>query len=98
MHIQCAQCHNHPTEKQWKQDDFRRLAAAFAHTRAQQIDDGKAMGIRRVMLIDAPPKKGPKFASARALAQLTPATLDGTDLAAGNSARTALADWTISNT
>jgi hypothetical protein len=95
LQIQCAQCHNHPTEKKWTQEDFRRLAAAFAHTRAQPLDDGKSMGVRRVMLIDAPPKKGPKFAAARALAQLTPATLDGTDLAAGENARAALADWTI---
>ncbi len=96
VQIQCAQCHNHPSEKQWKQEDFRHLAAAFAHTRSQPLDDGKFAGIRRVTLIDAAPKKGPKFATARELAKLEPIALDGTDLASVVNARAALADWTTS--
>src|SRR5579863_95574 len=47
MQIQCAQCHDHPTEK-WKQQDFRRFAACFTRTKVQQIDKGKIIGPRRV--------------------------------------------------
>ena len=32
VQIQCAQCHDHKTEK-WKQEDFRRFTACFVNTR-----------------------------------------------------------------
>jgi Protein of unknown function (DUF1549)/Protein of unknown function (DUF1553) len=97
VQVQCAQCHDHPSEK-WKQDDFRGLAAAFARLRPRPLDEGK-MGIRRVILEDGPPRKGPKLAMARELAALPARALDGTALdgdAAGRTARTALAEWTTS--
>lgn len=38
VQIQCAQCHDHKTEK-WKTEDFRRFAACFAKTRTQEVGD-----------------------------------------------------------
>jgi hypothetical protein len=33
MQIQCAQCHDHPYDKRWKQEDFYGLVAYFARTK-----------------------------------------------------------------
>jgi hypothetical protein len=61
VQIQCAQCHDHKTEK-WKQDDFRRWASAFLHVRPAKVDKGKAMGmVRRVELVDVD-RVAPRFA------------------------------------
>jgi hypothetical protein len=80
VQIQCAQCHDHPTEK-WKQDDFKKLTAAFARIRGRPLDDVKA-GVRRLDVEDLPlPKKNKNPAAA----------LDGTPIAD----RGALADWTV---
>jgi hypothetical protein len=35
LQIQCAQCHDHPYDPRWKQDDFYGLVAFFARTRAR---------------------------------------------------------------
>ena len=40
VQIQCAQCHDHKTEK-WTQKDFQSFAAAFVRTRLVPIDGGK---------------------------------------------------------
>jgi hypothetical protein len=79
LSIQCAQCHDHPTEK-WKQDDFKKLTAAFARIRPRPIDDVKG-GVRRLDVEDvpAPKKKNPA------------AALDGTPIVD----RAALAEWTV---
>jgi hypothetical protein len=95
VQIQCAQCHDHKTEK-WKQDDFRRFASAFLHHRVEQIDRGKPMGnIRRVDLADVG-KVGPRFAKnadVAPIAQAKATALDGTDLEKGDGTRKALAAW-----
>ena len=39
VQIQCAQCHDHKTEK-WTQGDFQSFAAAFARTRPVPLDPG----------------------------------------------------------
>ena len=60
VQIQCAQCHDHPSEK-WKQDDFRSLAACFARTGPVPLDDkqkGMKQATRKVELRDQP---GPTF-------------------------------------
>jgi hypothetical protein len=49
VQIQCAQCHDHPSEK-WKQEDFRNLTAAFARIRSRPLESAK--GIRRVVVED----------------------------------------------
>jgi hypothetical protein len=97
VQIQCAQCHDHPSEK-WKQDDFRSLAACFART-GPLVDGPRppAGTIRRVELRDQP---GPTFgggkqADLRLIALSTPRALDGTDFSAAANRRTALADWLV---
>ena len=37
VQIQCAQCHDHKTEK-WKQEDFRRFTACFVNARPRPVD------------------------------------------------------------
>jgi hypothetical protein len=95
VQIQCAQCHDHKTEK-WKQDDYRRFASAFLHHRVEQIDRGKPMGnIRRVEVVDLG-KVGQRFAKnadVAPIAQSKATALDGTDLEKGEGTRKALAAW-----
>ena len=95
VQIQCAQCHDHKTEK-WKQEDYRRFASAFLHHRADPIDKGKPMGnIKRVELVDLA-KVGPRFTKGADVAPIALAkatALDGTDLDKGAGTRKALAAW-----
>jgi hypothetical protein len=84
VQIQCAQCHDHPYEK-WQQEDFRRLAACFARTRMEPLED-KARGVvRRVELRD----EGKPNSNA------PPRALDGSDFSAAANRRVALAEWLI---
>ena len=39
VQIQCAQCHDHLYETDWKQSDFRGMAAFFATTRVQRVPE-----------------------------------------------------------
>ncbi|HZS39752.1 MAG TPA: DUF1549 domain-containing protein [Polyangia bacterium] len=96
VQIQCAQCHDHPSEK-WKQDDFRRLAACFARTGMTPLDDGKQPGIRRVELHDTlvPSFGGPKKSELREIADAKPTALDGSDFSTAPSRRKALAAWIV---
>ncbi|MDR3636842.1 MAG: DUF1549 domain-containing protein [Isosphaeraceae bacterium] len=40
IQIQCAQCHDHPTDS-WKREQFHEFAAFFAGARVRQVGDGK---------------------------------------------------------
>lgn len=95
VQIQCAQCHDHKTEK-WKQDDYRRFASAFLHQKADPIDRGKPMGnIKRVDLVDLA-RVAPRFAKnadVAPIALVKATALDGTDLDKGEATRKALAAW-----
>lgn len=95
VQIQCAQCHDHKTEK-WKQTDFQAFAAAFVRTRFVPIDSGRAMGaVGRVEVRDIA-RPAPRFAKMTDLEpidQARPTALDGTDLGDGPGVRTALAKW-----
>ncbi len=99
VQIQCAQCHDHKTEK-WTQKDFQAFAAAFVRTRLTPVD-GKAMGpnkgtVRRVDLSDLgrpAPRFAKKMAEVDAITQARPAAIDGTDLGDGDGVRAALAQW-----
>jgi hypothetical protein len=95
VQIQCAQCHDHKTEK-WKQDDFRRFASAFLHHRVDPIARGKAMGnMKRVEVVDLG-KVGNRFAKnadVAPIATVKATALDGTDLEKGDGTRKALATW-----
>jgi len=91
VQIQCAQCHDHKTEK-WTQTDFRRFAACFARTRT---DQGKVMGLRRAMVVDIgrPLPRFVKNADLAPIVEAEPATLDGADLGSAPDVRRALATW-----
>lgn len=101
VQIQCAQCHDHPSEK-WKQDDFRSLAACFARTGPVPLDErpkgaGALQRVRRIELRDQPGPTfggGPKAMSdLRLIALAPPRALDGTDFSTADNRRAALADW-----
>jgi hypothetical protein len=98
VQIQCAQCHDHKTEK-WTQKDFQAFAAAFVRTRLTPVD-GKHVGakgtVRRVDLTDLgrpAPRFAKKMADVDAIAKARPAAIDGTDLGDGDGVRAALARW-----
>jgi hypothetical protein len=95
VQIQCAQCHDHKTEK-WKQEDFRRLTACFMEARPVPLDQGKVMGIRRVDLRDVyrPFVGGKRLMAGRSEYLNSPPTaLDGTDFSNSPNRRQALAAW-----
>lgn len=94
VQIQCAQCHDHKTEK-WKQDDFRRFASGFLHSRIDPLETKEKGLVRRVDLVDLP-RVAPRFAKNAEVAPIAAAkatALDGTDLAKGEGTRAALATW-----
>jgi uncharacterized protein DUF1549/uncharacterized protein DUF1553 len=94
VQIQCAQCHDHPSEK-WKQDDFRSLAACFARTGPTPLEEKPKGIVRRVELRDQP---GPTFGGTpdlRLIALAPPRALDRTDFSAADNRRVALADWMV---
>jgi hypothetical protein len=98
VQIQCAQCHDHKTEK-WKQEDFQSLASCFMRTRAEVIDKGALMGnIRRIDVVDIgrPLPRHVKNPSLAPFATAVPRALDGTDLSQAPDARQALAAWMTS--
>ena len=99
VQIQCAQCHDHKTEK-WTQKDFQSFAATFMQTRLERIDQGKPMGmVRRVDVFDLG-RTAPRYAKLamkapelEAIAKSQPAALDGTNLGDGEGVRAAFARW-----
>jgi hypothetical protein len=97
VQIQCAQCHDHKTEK-WKQDDFRKLTAAFMHAEVEALDKGQTKGIRRVEVSDSAriPNRFVKNAELGPIAAATPTTLDGTVIDKGKETRKELAAWMTS--
>jgi hypothetical protein len=93
VQLQCAECHDHPTEK-WKQSDFRSFTSAFMQVDGRRIGSGRMMGVRPMEIGDAAEvnprmrrrmrKTGYGKDEAKAL--------DGTTLA-GDNPRQALAEW-----
>jgi len=100
VQIQCAQCHDHKTEK-WKQADFRSFTANFINTRSKQIDVGMVKGgIRRVDLEDVNrpfQPRGKKAVSIADYAAASPAALDGTDFSGVANRRQSLASWMVAD-
>ncbi|HEY2746194.1 MAG TPA: DUF1549 and DUF1553 domain-containing protein [Polyangia bacterium] len=94
VQIQCAQCHDHPSEK-WKQDDFRSLAACFARTGPVLLEDKMKGQTRKVELRDQPGPTfgGPKTPDLRLIALAPPRALDGTDFSNADNRRAAFAAW-----
>jgi hypothetical protein len=98
VQIQCAQCHDHKTEK-WKQTDFRDFAAIFNRTKPQLLDNPKAaMGTRKIAVVDVDhPVRGGKMAppDIALYLQAPPHALDGTDFSNAPNRRVAFAKWLI---
>lgn len=98
VQIQCAECHDHKTEK-WKQDDFRSFASAFFHQRAVPLDPKKNMGVQKRFEISDLDRVAPRFAKnpeLESIARSKARALDGTDLEKGKDTRKALAEWMTS--
>jgi hypothetical protein len=99
VQIQCAQCHDHKTEK-WTMSDFEKLTACFMQAKAMPVDKGKPMGqTKRIDVEDVakPTAKGPmakgKGGMYKEYQDAVPAALDGTDLSQAENRRVALATW-----
>jgi hypothetical protein len=97
VQIQCAQCHDHKTEK-WKQEDFRDFASCFVRARTEVLDKGKMGGRKRVDVVDIgrPLPRFLKNPELAVFAQAAPRALDGTDLSKSPDPRQALAAWMTS--
>jgi hypothetical protein len=100
VQIQCAQCHDHKTEK-WTQDDFRSFAACFAGVQAVPAGEKVKGGVRAVEVRDRDrPRrikaKNPDREALQAIAAATPKALDGSDLSGSENRRQALAAWMTS--
>lgn len=95
LQIQCAQCHDHKTEK-WTQGDFRAFTSCFAQVRMEQLEKGPIAGtVRRMALTDVPKVAfpGANQEELKPLLNARPAALDGSDLSAAPERRRALAKW-----
>lgn len=96
VQIQCAQCHDHKTEK-WKTADFLGLAASYAKTKADVVEE-KQGGTKRLDVNDRP-KLVARKKDGVDIGGVAPKALDGTNLEpkdSSKSRREALADWMIS--
>ena len=101
VQIQCAQCHDHKTEK-WKQDDFKQFAACFSKTWPTYVEKPAMLttvvGVFRMELKDrliVPPvdKYEQAFGSYKDYVDVTPKLLDGPELRTWGSRRKVVADW-----
>jgi hypothetical protein len=98
VQIQCAQCHDHKTEK-WTQQDFQSFANAFARTRLVRVDDAKMPAkVQRIDVrdLDRPAPRFAKTPDFGPIARAKPSTLDGTDLSNAPNVRAAMAAWMTS--
>jgi hypothetical protein len=94
VQIQCAQCHDHKTEK-WKQSDFQSFAAAFTRTRFVPLDDRGKGDVKRIEVrdLDRPAPRFAKMGDLELIEKAQPKALDGTALGGGTTVRAALAKW-----
>jgi hypothetical protein len=92
VQIQCAQCHDHKTEK-WKKDDFQKFAACFMRAQTLPLDGAMAKGLRRALVrdIDRPLPRFMRDPELAAIGRATPTALDGTAMQ-GNP-REAITKW-----
>ncbi len=92
VQIQCAQCHDHKTEK-WTQQDFRKFAACFMRAQTLPIDGPMMKGIKRALVrdIDRPLPRFMRDADLQMIGRAAPTALDGTEMT-GN-VRESVAKW-----
>ena len=57
IQIQCANCHDHPSDK-WTREDFHQLAAFFPRLRVQPVRDGDRPLSFEVASFNPPPRRG----------------------------------------
>lgn len=96
VQIQCAQCHDHKTEK-WTRDDFRGMAASFAYFKPEPRErEKKQVDVFEVKSIEKPARRLEKNADTSAYTKVAPRALDGTDLSKTGDPRRALAAWITS--
>ncbi len=96
VQIQCAQCHDHKTEK-WKQQDFQKFAACFMRAQTLPLDGPMMKGLKRALVrdIDRPLPRFMRDADLQPIGRAAPTALDGTAMT-GN-VRDAIAHWMTSN-
>jgi len=96
VQIQCAQCHDHKTEK-WKTEDFQKLAACFMQTRGELVDREGRQKRFDVVDVDKVPR-GPARKNPMMAPYITakPGAIDGTDFSASPNRRQALGSWLTS--
>jgi len=94
VQIQCAQCHDHKTEK-WTQADFRGLSAVFTRMNIKPVDRTKGeLPILELASADKPARRLMKKNEDFALfAKTAPRALDGTGLPSDDGARKGFATW-----
>lgn len=98
LQIQCAQCHDHKTEK-WTKKDFQQYTAYFAKTYPSYFDKSLILGIPRLEVKDrlfAPPTSGKLemyFSSYKEYVGATPKLLEGKEMSGYGKRREELAKW-----
>ncbi len=92
VQIQCAQCHDHKTEK-WKQQDFQKFAACFMRAQTVPLDAPMMKGLKRALVrdIDRPLPRFMRDADLALIGRAAPTALDGT--AMQGTPREAIAKW-----
>jgi hypothetical protein len=98
VQLQCAQCHDHKTEK-WTQEDYKQFTAFFTKTWPTYFDKGGVLGTTRVEvnehLFVAPitARNEQYMASYKDYVKSTPKLLDGHAVNTFGSRRKELAKW-----
>jgi hypothetical protein len=98
VQLQCAQCHDHKTEK-WKQEDYRQFTAFFVKTWPRYFDNGQQLGIARIDVNEhlfVPPitKRNEQYlASYKEYVGAKPKLLNGQEVSVWGSRRKELAEW-----
>ncbi len=92
MQIQCAQCHDHKTEK-WKQQDFQKFAACFMRAQTLPLDGPMMKGLKRALVrdIDRPLPRFMREADLQPIGRAAPTALDGTAMT--GTVRESIATW-----
>lgn len=92
VQIQCAQCHDHKTEK-WTQKDFRQFAACFMRAQTLPLDGLMQKGQKRAIVrdIDRPLPRFMRNPDLVDIGRAEPTALDGTPMT--DDPRESIAKW-----
>src|SRR5262245_26621541 len=98
VQLQCAQCHDHKTEK-WTQEDYRQFTAFFVRTWPTYFDRALVVGTPRVDVREhmfvppITPRNEQYLASYKEYLKSTPKLLEGEQVETWGSRRKELARW-----